>query len=88
MHVAKHITTESAPVASTITGLHDRSNNSIASVLQTASYCHETDYALRHNVLLVGDSLGDLHMSDGYVRTRLSNMVRAGYDVSFCLYAR
>lgn len=41
-------------------------NRSIASVLETASYCHETDYEQRHNVLLVGDSLGDLHMSDGY----------------------
>ena len=36
-------------------------------MLETASYCHETDYDQRHNVLLVGDSLGDLHMSDGCV---------------------
>ena len=36
-------------------------------MLATASYCHETDYEQRHNVLLVGDSLGDLHMSDGCV---------------------
>ncbi len=42
-------------------------HHSIASVLETASYCHETDYEQRHNVLLVGDSLGDLHMSDGCV---------------------
>jgi 5'-nucleotidase len=40
-------------------------NKRAASVLETSPYFHQTDYEQRKNVVLVGDSLGDLHMSDG-----------------------
>jgi len=40
-------------------------NKRAASVLETSPYFHQDDYEHRKNVVLVGDSLGDLHMSDG-----------------------
>ena len=51
-------------------------NKKTASVLDTSSYFHETDYEQRSNVLLVGDSLGDLHMSDGL---EVEEILRVGF---------
>lgn len=46
-------------------------NKRAASVLDTSPYFHQTDYKERKNVVLVGDSLGDLHMSDGLDATEI-----------------
>ena len=48
-------------------------NKRVASVLNKYDYFKQNDYHKRRNILLIGDSLGDLHMSDGLQEHYSSN---------------
>ncbi|TFJ86232.1 hypothetical protein NSK_002440 [Nannochloropsis salina CCMP1776] len=50
-------------------------NKRAESVLDTSAYFHQIDYEQRKHAILVGDSLGDLHMSDGL---ELEEIIKVG----------
>lgn len=51
-------------------------NKRAASVVGSSPYFHQPDYESRRHVLLLGDNIGDLHMSDG---VGFDEIIRVGF---------